>query len=157
MQISKVNFVIGSVMGALMATAASTLIASQASSTEPQAINLPGRSATAPFSDAVLVGKTLYLAGRLGLDPETGSPPSTAEQEARNVLESIQQVLSEADMTMDNLVQVQVFCSDVSLYGVFNEVYTSYFRDMPPARAFIGSGELLFGARFEVMGIAVQN
>ena len=156
MQTSKVGFVIGSVVGALMATAASTLTASQAS-TEPQAINLPGRSATAPFSDAVLVGRTLYLAGRLGLDPETGSPPSTAEQEARNVLESIQQVLSEADMTMDNLVQVQVFCSDVSLYGVFNEVYTSYFLDMPPARAFIGSGELLFGARFEVMGTAVQN
>ena len=141
MQISKVSFVIGSVMGALMVTAVSTLTASQAS-TEPQAINLPGRSTTAPFSDAVLVGETLYLAGRLGLDQETGRPPATAEQE---------------DMTMDNLVQVQVFCSDVSLYGVFNEVYTSYFRDMPPARAFIGSGELLFGARFEVMGIAVQN
>ena len=156
MQISKVGFVIGSVMGGVLATAASTLIASQAS-TKPQAINLPGRSATAPFSDAVLVGETLYLAGRLGLDPDTGRPPSTAEEEARNVLESIQQVLSETDMTMDNLVQVQVFCSDVSLYGVFNEVYTSYFRDMPPARAFIGSGELLFGARFEVMGIAVKN
>ena len=156
MQTSKVGFVIGSVVGAMMATAASTPTASQAS-TEPQAINLPGRSATAPFSDAVLVGKTLYLAGRLGLDQETGRPPSTAEQEARNVLESIQQVLSEADMTMDNLVQVQVFCSDVSLYGVFNGVYTSYFHDMPPARAFIGSGELLFGARFEVMGTAVKN
>ena len=73
MQTSKVGFVIGSVVGALMATAASTLTASQAS-TEPQAINLPGRSATAPFSDAVLVGRTLYLAGRLGLDQETGPP-----------------------------------------------------------------------------------
>ena len=58
MQISKVSFVIGSVMGALMVTAVSTLTASQAS-TEPQAINLPGRSTTAPFSDAVLVGLSL--------------------------------------------------------------------------------------------------
>ena len=150
----RTGIVLGSILGALAATAATTLTATQGSF-EPRAINLPGRSVTAPFSDAVLAGNTLYVAGRLGLDPETGRPPATAEQEARNVLDGIQAVLAEANMTMDDLVTVQVFCSDVSMYGDFNRVYREYFNDAPPARAFLGSGTLLFGARFEVTGIAV--
>lgn len=148
--------VLGSIVGALTAMAATTLTATQGS-TVPQVINLRGRSVAAPFSDAVLAGNTLYLAGRLGLDPETQRPPGTVEQEARNVLDGIQSVLAEANMTMDDLVTVQVFCSDVSMYGDFNRVYREYFNDAPPARAFLGSGTLLFGARFEVTGIAVKG
>ncbi len=148
-------FICGTVVGALVSSAAITLTATQDSS--PRAINLPGRTTTAPFSDAVLVGDTLYVAGRLGLEPGTGSPPASVAQEVRIILDGIQAVLAEADMTMDDLVNVQVFCSDVSLYGEFNQVYTEYFNDDPPARAFLGSGPLLFGARFEVNGIAVRG
>jgi len=146
--------VVSAMIGAGTAAAVTALSAPQGA-LAPQAINLPGRTTAAPFSDAVLAGDTLYLSGRLGL--EGGQVPATPEQEARNILDGIQQVLSEADMTMDDLVQVQVFCSDVSFYGAFNEVYSTYFGDAPPARAFVGSGDLLFGARFEVMGIAVRN
>ena len=145
---------VGGVIGAGLAGAATALGAAQGAGA-PQAINLPGRTTTAPFSDAVLTGDTLYLAGRLGL--EGGEVPATPEQEARNVLDGIQRVLSEVNMTMDDLVQVHVFCSDVAFYGAFNEVYSTYFGDAPPARAFIGSGDLLFDARFEVMGIALRN
>lgn len=148
-------FVAGMVIGVLASGVAAAVSATQDSS--PRAINLPGRTTSAPFSDAVLAGDTLYVAGRLGMDPETGRPPATAEQEARNVLDGIQAVLAEADMSMDDLVSVQVFCSDVSLYGAFNRVYREYFSSDPPARAFLGSGTLLFGARFEVTGIAVKG
>jgi reactive intermediate/imine deaminase len=110
-----------------------------------------------PFSDAVLLGNTLYLAGHIGLDPKTGNPPASAEEEARLVMNGIKQTLEAAGMTMDDLVSVQVFCSDVSLYDSFNAVYRTYFSQKYPARAFIGSGKLLFGARYEVMGIAVQK
>ena len=120
-----------------------------------RAVNLPGRSVQAPFSDAILAGDTLYLAGRLGL--ENGQVPDDPQQEARNVLDQIQAVLAEADMTMDDLVSVQVFCSDVGFFGDFNAVYPSYFTADPPARAFVGSGALLRGARFEVMGTAVRR
>ena len=108
----------------------------------------------APFSDAILAGDTLYLSGRLGL--ENGQLPADPQQEARNVLDQIQAVLEQAGMTMDDLVSVQVFCSDVAYFGDFNAVYTSYFSGAPPARAFVGSGALLRGARFEVAGIAVR-
>ena len=152
-----VGMLAGVTGGALLSGAIPTVGATQEASAASRAINLPGRTTTAPFSDAVLAGNTLYVAGRLGMDPETGRPPATAEQEARNVLDGIQAVLAEADMTMDDLVSVQVFCSDVGLYGAFNSVYREYFGDDPPARAFLGSGTLLFGARFEVTGIAVKG
>jgi 2-iminobutanoate/2-iminopropanoate deaminase len=58
---------------------------------------------------------------------------------------------------MDDLVSVQVFCSDVKHYDAFNAVYRTYFKREFPARAFIGVGTLLFNARFEVQGIAVRR
>ena len=109
-----------------------------------------------PFSGAVQVGNTLYLSGTIGLDPGQ-QVPATAEAEATNVLNNIQRSLEAAGMTMNDLVMVQVYSSDVSDYGAFNGVYRTYFTTEFPARAFIGAGTLLFGARFEVLGIAVKR
>lgn len=109
-----------------------------------------------PFSGAVLVGNTLYLSGTIGLD-ENQQVPSTPEAEARLVLNSMQSTLEAAGMTMDDLVSVQVFCSDVANYDAFNAVYRTYFTREFPARAFIGAGTLLFDARFEVQGVAVKR
>ena len=111
-----------------------------------------------PFADAVLIdGRTLYLSGRIGLVPGTRNVPSSAEEEARRLLDDLKQVLSAAGMSMANLVQLQVFCSDVSLWQTFNEIYKEYFDGPLPARAFVGSGTLLFGARFEMIGIAIRD
>ena len=109
-----------------------------------------------PFSGAVRVGNTLYLSGTIGLDPGQ-QVPATAEAEARNVLDNIKGTLEDAGMTMDDLVSIQVFCSDVSHYDAFNQVYRTYFTQEFPARAFLGAGTFLFGARFEVQGIAVKR
>ena len=133
------------------------------SATSPQkavvrrAINLPDRPVQAPFSDAVLAGDTLYLAGRIGLDPKTGKPPVAIEQEIQNLLDGYKTVLAEAGMTMDDLVYVQVFCPDLSLYDRFNGIYRSYFSKDFPARAFVGSGLLLRGGHFEMQAIAVKR
>jgi 2-iminobutanoate/2-iminopropanoate deaminase len=111
----------------------------------------------APFSEAVWAGNTLYLSGHIGLDEQTGTIPDSAAEEARLVMESVQQTLEAAGLTMDDLVYVQVFCSDVGLFREFNAVYRTFFSGEFPARAFLGSGELLFEARFEVQGIAVAR
>lgn len=108
-----------------------------------------------PFSGAVMVGDTLYLSGALGL--VDGEVPEDPADEARAVLNAIQGTLQEAGMTMDDLAYVQIFCSDVSHYGAFNEVYRTYFSETFPARAFVGAGTLLFDARFEVQAIAVKR
>src|SRR6266404_3677168 len=120
-------------------------------------IVLPSRTDTLPFSDAVLVGDTLYLAGRIGIDPQTGKPPAELDKEIRFLLDGMKTTLAAANMTMDDLVSVQVFCPNLSLYEKFNEIYRTYFIKDFPARAFIGSGPLLRGGRFEAQGIAVRR
>jgi 2-iminobutanoate/2-iminopropanoate deaminase len=111
-------------------------------------------SSNLPFSDAVWHGNTLYLCGHIGLDPKTGRPPATVDEEARLVTDGVKRTLESAGLTMDDLLSVQIFCSDVSLFEAFNVVYRSYFKGEFPARAFLGSGKLLFDARFEVQGVA---
>jgi reactive intermediate/imine deaminase len=113
-------------------------------------------AALPPFSGAVQVGNTLYLSGDIGLDA-ANKVPGTAEAEAKLLLDRVQKTLADAGYTMDDLVSVQVFCSDVAHYDTFNKVYRSYFKREFPARAFIGSGKLLFDARFELQGIAVKR
>ncbi len=126
----------------------------KADATERRHLNLPNRRPNLPFSDAVVVGGTMYLSGRIGLDPQTGKPPADPEKEARLMLDGFKFVLAAEHLTMDDLVQVQVFCSDVSLFDRFNAVYRTYFTGPLPARAFLGSGPLLFGAKFEITGVA---
>ena len=125
--------------------------------TERRSFQLPEMAALdLPFSDAVLVGDTLYLSGMGGLDFSTMSVPEDPEEEAMLLMENVIRTLAMADMTIDDLVSVTVYCPDLSLYSAFNEVYRSYFSDSFPARAFIGSGPLLFGMRFEIQAIAVR-
>jgi enamine deaminase RidA (YjgF/YER057c/UK114 family) len=116
----------------------------------------PGDTSRGPFSGAVLAGETLYLSGQLGVT-RTQTAPDSVEVEATKVLTAVSDTLKSADMTMDDLVVVQVFCSDVTHYDAFNKVYRTMFKRELPARAFIGSGKLLFNARFEVQGIAVKR
>ena len=120
-------------------------------------INLPNRRPGLPFSDGVLVGDTLYISGRIGLDPATGVAPASVEAELDLLFEGFQAVLREAGMNMDDLVWVQVYSPDVSLWQQFNAAYVKLFSREFPARAFLGSGALLMNGRFEMLGIAVKE
>jgi 2-iminobutanoate/2-iminopropanoate deaminase len=116
----------------------------------PRSAANPANATQPPFSGAVAVGNTVYLSGVLGVG-------DTAEAAATAVLNSVQNSLKAAGLTMDDLVQVQIFTPDVANYDAFNKVYRGMFKAEFPARAFLGSGPLLQGAKFEVMGIAVKR
>jgi 2-iminobutanoate/2-iminopropanoate deaminase len=120
-------------------------------------INLPNRPAGLPFSDAVLVDNTLYISGRIGLDPATGLAPESVDAELELLFDGFQSVLREAGMTMDDLVWVQIYSPDVSLWQKFNTAYVKFFSQEFPARAFLGSGKLLLNGRFEMLGVAVKR
>ena len=123
----------------------------------PRRIDLPGAREDLVFSHVVVAGGTIYIAGTLGLDPETGKPPADARAEARLALEEVRRKLELAGATMNDLVSVQVFCTDLQLYAEFNSIYRTFFEKGFPARTFVGSGPLLFGSRFEINGIAVKR
>lgn len=120
-------------------------------------INLPQRRPDLPFSDAVLVGDTLYISGRIGMDPATGKVPDDPDREADLLLEQFVEVLKLAGMTMDDLVSLTIHCPEVSLWQQFNARYVRRFSREFPARAFLGSGPLLLNGRFEMLGVAVKS
>jgi enamine deaminase RidA (YjgF/YER057c/UK114 family) len=117
-------------------------------------ISLPNRGHDLPFSDAVLVDDTLYISGRIGIDPNTGRAAENVDDELQLMFSGFEAVLAEADMTMEDLVYVQVYSPDLSLFDTFNAAYRQHFARNFPARAFLGSGPLLLNARFEMLGIA---
>jgi len=122
-----------------------------------RAIHLPDANLQLPFSDGILAGNTLYLAGRIGLD-KSGKAPADINDEIKILLDQVKAVLGQAGMTMDDLVYVQIACTDLSLFDKFNPIYRSYFttKDLP-AREFIGAAALLRGGHFELQAIAVRR
>ena len=93
----------------------------------------------------------------MGIDPATGVAPDDVGQELRLLFDGFEAVLREANMSMDDLVWVQVYSPDISLWERFNAYYLKHFSKELPARAFIGSGQLLMGGRFEMMGVAIRR
>jgi 2-iminobutanoate/2-iminopropanoate deaminase len=122
-----------------------------------RAIKATGAAANLPFSEGIVVGDTLYVAGHIGTDPKNGMAPADADQEIKFLLDGFKDTVVQGGMTMDDLVSVQVYCTDLSLYGKFNAAYATYFKKDFPARMFVGSGPLLRNGHFEMMGIAVKR
>lgn len=122
----------------------------------PRRLSLPGKH-EAPFSHAVVVGDTIYISGTLGLDEATGKPPADADQEAHLVLQGLKRQLELADSSMNDLVAVQIFCTDLALYAAFNAAYRTHFTQGFPTRTFVGTQSLLFGSRFELNAVAVKR
>lgn len=125
--------------------------------TTRERLRMPGRTDSLPFSNAVTAGDLCFLAGTLGVDPATGKPPADPEAEVKLMLDAFAKALALDGLTPDDLVSVTVFCPDLALYDTFNKVYASAFTQGFPARAFIGSGPLLKGCRFEIQGIAARR
>src|SRR2546426_12795769 len=99
-----------------------------AATAENRHVRLKSRDAKdeRPFSDAVRVGQTLYLAGRIGLDPATNKPPADAAAEVRTVRDQIRAVRGQEGMTTDELVTGAVYWPDVGRDGTFHDFYRSY-------------------------------
>ena len=131
--------------GALAQTAASRKI-----------FNTPDHSPQAAFSNAILEGDTLYISGSIGLDPKTGKAPDKIEDEIKLLLDGYKNLLAQAGFTMDDLVYVQISCTDLSYYDKFNTAYKTYFTKDLPARQFVGVASLLRGGHFEMQAIAVR-
>ena len=108
-----------------------------------------------PFSEAVRVADILYLSGQVGIVPETmklreGGMPA----EAKQALENIRTTLHAHGLTMRHIVKCTVMLADISEWGAFNKVYTSFFDPPYPARSVFGTSGLALGARVEVECIA---
>ena len=110
-----------------------------------------------PYSQAIMMGNTLYLAGQIAINPADGEMVTDSiENEARQVMDNLQAVLQEAEMNMDDVVKTTIYMTDLNNFGKVNEIYGSYFGDMPPARVTVGVASLPKGANLEIAMEAVK-
>lgn len=114
-------------------------------------------AAIGPYSQAILVGNTLYLAGQIAIDPATNQlRPGTIEEETKLVLDNLKAVLEAAGMTMAQVVSTTVFMADLNEFPRMNAVYATYFPANPPARATVQAARLPRDVKIEIAAIAVR-
>lgn len=112
----------------------------------------------APYSQAILAGNTLYISGQIPLNPATGEVEmDSVEKAVRQIMSNIQNLLNEAEMDLSHLVKCTIFMKDMEDYGLINEVYGSYFKDIiPPAREAVQVARLPRDVAVEISCIAVK-
>ena len=109
-------------------------------------------AAIGPYSQAIRVGETVWLAGQIALEPVTGGMVTgSIEIETRQVMSNITAVLAAAGLGLEDVVQAQVYLADLNEYQAFNEVYAEYFPSNPPARAVVQVSRLPRDAKVEIM------
>jgi len=134
--------------------ASAALAAPAVAQSEPE--YLPLENGNAPFSEAVQVGDTLYLAGKLGTAADgSGLVPGGIEPQARRAMDRIGETLAKYDLTHDAIFKCTVWLADMSDFRAFNGVYRSYFKPgRYPARSTMAVKGLAIGAAIEIECIA---
>lgn len=122
-------------------------------------LNTPEMAAlNLPFSEAVRVGRMLYLSGQLGNRPGTLElVPGGIGPETRQTMENIKATLERYGSSLDRVVKCTIFLADIAEWPAMNEVYRTYFPEAPPARSALGASGLAVGARVEIECIAVLD
>ncbi len=142
-----------------MLAAAAALALSLPAQAETRAIATPDApEAIGPYSQAVLVGNTLYLAGQIAIDPETNEVVhGTIEEETRRVLNNLKAVVEEAGFSMADVVSTSVFMADLAEFPQMNAVYGEFFPEAPPARATVQVARLPRDVKIEISAIAAKE
>ena len=110
-----------------------------------------------PFSDGVIAGKTLYVAGQDGIDDKGKLAAGGITAETKATLENIQKVLKAAGFEMSDIVSVTVYLADIQEFGDMNKVYKEIIPNPKPARATIQAAGLVNNARVEISVIAIKQ
>lgn len=111
-----------------------------------------------PYNQAILSNGTLYISGQIPLDPKSGELVSgDIKLETKQSMENLKAILTEAEMTFENIVKSSIFLSDMKQFTEVNEVYASYFNtDTAPARETVEVANLPKFVNVEISMIAVK-
>lgn len=122
-------------------------------------INTPSApAAIGPYAQAVRSGNTLYLSGQVPLDPVTGTlVEGDIREQANRIFDNIAAVCLAAGGSLDSLVRVGIYLTDLSLFAQVNEVMAQRLAEPYPARSTIGVTALPLGAAIEMDAIAVLD
>jgi 2-iminobutanoate/2-iminopropanoate deaminase len=111
-------------------------------------------AAIGPYSQAIIAGDLLFASGQIPINPATGNVDAVGiAEQAKQSIENVGAILSEAGVTYDNVVKTTCFLADIADFGAFNEVYAKYFTGKP-ARSCVAVKDLPKGVLCEVEVIA---
>lgn len=112
--------------------------------------------AVGPYSQGVKAGNIIYTSGQLPIVTESGElSTGDIQKETRLCLENVESVLKEAGATLNDVVKVTVFVTDMNNFSLINEVYAEYFTEHKPARSLVEVSKLPKGADIEIEAIAI--
>ncbi|MCU0983725.1 MAG: RidA family protein [Acetobacteraceae bacterium] len=145
-------------MTRLCLIAAAALLLTAPAAAQNRVVSTPNApAAIGPYSQAIMAGNTLYLAGQIAIDPATNQVKAgTIEEETKLVLDNLKAVVEAAGMTMANIVSTTVFMADLNEFPRMNAVYATYFPANPPARATVQVARLPRDVKVEIAAIAVR-
>jgi len=109
------------------------------------------------YSQAIDTGNTIYLSGQVPIDPNTMQLVEGDEEQIRQVFKNIQAVCNAAGVSLDDIVKLNVYLSDLSVFAKVNEVMNELFSEPYPARAAIQVAKLPLDSLIEVEGIIVKK
>ncbi|GIS08483.1 MAG: reactive intermediate/imine deaminase [Flavobacteriales bacterium] len=114
-------------------------------------------AAIGPYSQAVLVDKTLYCSGQIAINPKNNLIiNSSIKEETEMIMKNIFEILSSAQMNFDNIVKCTIFLKNMDDYNEVNKVYSKYFKSDPPAREAVEVSKLPKNVNVEISTIAVK-
>lgn len=112
--------------------------------------------AIGPYSQAIRTESMIYLAGQTGLEPATGELiAGGVEEQTRQVLNNIRNVLEAAGSSLEHVVKTTVFLKDMNDFTKMNSIYAEYFGENPPARSTIAVAALPKGGLVEIEAVAL--
>ncbi|MFY5843764.1 RidA family protein [Acinetobacter baumannii] len=114
-------------------------------------------AAIGTYSQAILVGNTLYLSGQIGLDPYSMELVDGIEAQIRRVFDNLKAVCEAAGGTLADIAKLNIFLTDLSNFQLVNQIMGEYFAQPYPARAALGVASLPKGAIVEMDGIVIIN
>ena len=115
-------------------------------------------AAIGPYSQAILVGNLVYTSGQIPIDPATGSfIEGGIKEQTHQSLSNVQAILSEAGLSMSNVIKTTVFMADMNDFAAMNEVYAEFFTEPYPARSAVAVKTLPKGALVEIEVIAAKD
>ena len=144
------------IIAAVLAVASAAGVSAQQNGR--QVISTPAApNAIGPYSQAIRSGNTVYVSGEIAIDPTTNQVMSNAniDDQTRRALDNIKAIVTAAGLTMDNVVSTTVYLTDINEFDRMNQVYASYFRTVPPARATVQVARLARDVKIEISAIAV--
>lgn len=116
-------------------------------------------SPVGPYNQSILAGNTLYVSGQIAIDPQTGKlVMDSIERETHQVFANLSAILTEAGLTLQDVVKCSVFVSDMEMYSRINTVYSTYFTEnIAPARELVEVANLPKYVNVEISAIAVKG